>query len=184
MRAATACDPPPPGVTSPNLHVFPGTPYLDTRMRLQEYLRPDFILPDLDAGDVEGVVREVSVCAERAGIGSRDVIEEKLLERERAHPTVMGSGLAIPHATVPGLPAPVIGVALAPAPVQFGPTDLDPVRVFFVLLSPPGSEREHVKLLARICRLARHDDFIEQLESAQTNAEVIEVIEAIDAQHV
>jgi mannitol/fructose-specific phosphotransferase system IIA component (Ntr-type) len=57
------------------------------------------------------------------------------------------------------------------------------VRVFVVLLSPPGRERDHVKILARICRLMRHDDFIDLLESAADDEAVIGVIESIDAQH-
>ena len=97
---------------------------------------------------------------------------------------MIGSGLAIPHATVPGLSEPAIGVALAGDPVSYGPPGTDPVRLFFVLLSPPGTEREHVKLLARICRLARHDDFIDQLEAADDDASVIQIIESIDDQHV
>jgi mannitol/fructose-specific phosphotransferase system IIA component (Ntr-type) len=95
----------------------------------------------------------------------------------------MGSGLAIPHATVPGLKEPVIGVALAPEPVPFGPADSDPVRVFVVLLSPPGGEREHVKILARICRLMRHEGFLDELEAAETDERIVQVIEAVDAQH-
>jgi mannitol/fructose-specific phosphotransferase system IIA component (Ntr-type) len=154
-------------------------------MRLSEFLRDDFILLRLEARDVEGVVREVSAQATRAGVGAGSVIEEKLLERERLHPTVMGSGLAIPHATVPGLDAPVVGVALAgDEPIPFGGSDQEPVRVFFVLLSPPGREREHVKLLARICRLMRHEGFMDSLEAAPNARKVIEIIQTIDAQHV
>jgi mannitol/fructose-specific phosphotransferase system IIA component (Ntr-type) len=96
----------------------------------------------------------------------------------------MGSGLAIPHATVPGLTDPVIGVALAREPIVFGPEDTDPVRVFVVLLSPPGRERDHVKILARICRLMRHENFLDKLEEAADDQGIIQVIEAIDAQHV
>ena len=77
---------------------------------------------------MEGLVREVCARAAAAGICSADVIAEKLLERERAHPTVIGSGLAIPHATVPGLSEPVIGVALAGDPASYGPPGTDPVR--------------------------------------------------------
>jgi mannitol/fructose-specific phosphotransferase system IIA component (Ntr-type) len=84
---------------------------------------------------------------------------------------------------VPGLSEPVIGVALAREPIAFGPEDTDPVRVFVVLLSPPGREREHVKLLARICRLMRHEGFLDQLEEASDDQGIIRVIEAIDAQH-
>lgn len=54
---------------------------------------------------------------------------------------------------------------------------MDAVRVFFVLLSPPGTERQHVKLLARICRLVRQDNFVDRLEEAA----VVEAIESEDA---
>ncbi len=153
-------------------------------MRLKDYLREDFIVARLSARDMEGVLKEVSAKAGSADVGAADLIAEKLLEREHLHPTVIGAGLAIPHATVEGLSAPVIGIALAGEPIQFGPPEDEPVEVFFVLLSPPGSEREHVKLLARICRLARHEDFIDRLEEASDEAGILDVVEAIDAQHI
>jgi len=153
-------------------------------MRISHFLQPDFVISPLGARDLDGVVQELAACAVRAGVGSEKVIAEKLLEREREHSTVMGAGLAIPHATVPGLLEPVIGVAVSPEPVQFGSEELDPVRVFFVLLSPPGRERDHVKLLARICRLGRHDDFLQQLIAATDGEEVVRVIHLMDAEHV
>jgi len=152
-------------------------------MRLSEFLRSDFVLPHLQARDVDGVVHELSDRAGSVGVAPRELVADKLLERERLHSTVMGSGLAIPHATVPGLEEPVIGIALAREPVPFGPVDADPVRLFVVLLSPPGRERDHVKILARICRLMRHEDFIDRLEAAADDEAVIDVIESIDAQH-
>lgn len=152
-------------------------------MRLKEFLRADFVVPQLTARDVDGVVAEVSAQAAAAGVGPEDLISEKLLERERSHPTVIGSGLAIPHATVPGLKAPVIGVALAREEIPFAGPDEEGARLFFVLLSPPGYEREHVKLLARICRLVRHQGIFDELENAPDAAHVIEIIEAVDAQH-
>lgn len=153
-------------------------------MRLSEYLHGKFVLSDLQGRDVESVVREVSTRAASAGLGDEGLIADKLLERERSHTTVIGAGLAVPHATVPGLSRPVIGLALAREPVVFGPPESVPVRIFFVLLSPPGSEREHVKLLARICRLGRHESLIEKLERTQTEEDIVRVIESIDAQHV
>lgn len=153
-------------------------------MRLAEYLREDFVVADLEARDVESVVREVSARAAAAGLGAERMIADRLLERERSHTTAIGSGLAIPHATVPGLGAPVIGVAFAREPVQFGPPGSEPVRVFFVLLSPPGSEREHVKLLARICRLVRNASFLQRLERTATGDDILRVIESVDAEHV
>ena len=153
-------------------------------MYLEQFLRDDYVLLRLGTRDVEGIVGELSAKAGEIGVGPAALIGEKLLERERDHPTVMGGGLAIPHATVPGLARPVVGLALAgESPVPFGGPDLDPVRVFFVLLSPPGHEREHVKLLARICRLFRHEGFVDRLEGAEEPEQVAEIVRMVDSQH-
>jgi len=138
----------------------------------------------MEARDVDGIVHELSARAAGVGVGSASLIAERLLERERAHPTVVGAGLAIPHATVPGLEDPVIGIGRSDDPIDFGPPDLGPVRVFFVLLSPTGQERLHVKLLARICRLGRHHDFIGELVAAESEEGIIEVVGAMDRLHV
>jgi mannitol/fructose-specific phosphotransferase system IIA component (Ntr-type) len=154
-------------------------------MRLKDFFQDDFVMLRLQARDVEGVVAELAKQAGEVGVGPTALIEEKLMERERKHPTVMGSGLAIPHATVPGLKGPAIGVALAGGePIPFGGSDQDPVRIFFILVSPPGYEREHVKLLARICRLVRHEGFVDSLEAAEDTEAVVRIIESVDAQHV
>lgn len=152
-------------------------------MRLSEFLRSDFVLARLEARDVDGVIRELSAKAASAGVAPEDMVAGRLMERERAHPTVIGGGLAVPHATVPGLDQPVIGVALAPEPVVFGPPGTEPVQLFMVLLSPPGREREHVRILARICRLVRHEDFMDQLGAASDDQAIIRIIAAIDARH-
>ena len=154
-------------------------------MRLSDFLHKDFVLLRLHARDIGGVVSELAEKAGRAGIGSAEVIGRKLMERERLHPTVMGQGLAIPHATVPDTRGPAIGVALSGgAPIDFGGGEQGPVRVFFVLLSPPGHERDHVKLLARICRLVRHEDFIDSLEAAEDEQALVDIIKHVDDQHV
>ncbi len=153
-------------------------------MKLSDYLKHEFVVSHLEARDVEGVIGELAARAAAVGVGREETIREKLLERERVHPTVIGSGLAVPHATVPELKAPTIGLALAREPVQFGPPGVEPVRLFFVLLSPPGFEREHVKLLGRICRLVRHEDFIDRLEGAEDEEEILAIVEQVDRQHV
>lgn len=154
-------------------------------MRLKDYLRSDLVLPGLRASGVEGIVAELADhLAERGAVSSREEVERALLEREHAHSTALGHGIALPHATIAGLEGPVLLVATADEPILFGPAGTDPVRVFFVLLSPPGREREHVKLLARICRLVRHPDFVTSLQAANSGAEAVAIIERVDEEHV
>lgn len=154
-------------------------------MRLDRYLRSDLVLPDLEARDAEDVIRRISRHLEEQGaVESGETVERKLLAREETHSTALGHGMALPHATVEGLEEPVLMVALATEPVPFGPPDTDPVRVFFVLLSPPGHEGEHIKLLARICRLVRHPGFVDELQAAEDGRAAVDIIERVDEQHV
>ncbi|MDA0328964.1 MAG: PTS sugar transporter subunit IIA [Gemmatimonadetes bacterium] len=152
-------------------------------MRISDYLSPDFVVGRLTARDADGVLREVSDRAAAAGIGQADLIHARLLERERQQSTVLGPGLAIPHATVAGLAKPVIGIALAEEPVGFGPPEVEAVSVFLVLLSPPGHERAHIKLLARICRLGRDKTFIPTLIAAEGDQAIVDALGTLDAHY-
>lgn len=154
-------------------------------MRLSRYIREDFVLTDLEAGDVEETIHSLAThLASSGAVPDQAGVAEALLTRERDHTTAMDHGMALPHATMAGLDEPVLAVALAREPVPFGPPESEPVRVFFVLLSPPGRESQHIKLLARICRLVRHPGFVDRLGGASSGQEVIEIIEHVDAQHV
>lgn len=153
-------------------------------MRLRDYLRPDLILTDLRAADTAATLEAISAQLERAGVAPASDVLEGLSARERAHTTAIGAQMALPHTTVAGLADPVILVALAPVPVPFGPPENEPTRIFFTLLSPPGREGEHIKLLARICRLVRHTEFVDELLAADSPAAVLEVIRRVDELHV
>lgn len=172
--------PAPANISFPN-----GLDVPEAAMRLREYLRQDLVLTGFRAEGMESVISRISEHLEASAIvSSRDEVEAALLARERAHTTALGHGIAIPHATLPGLEHPSLLVALASEPIRFGPEESDPVRVFFVLLSPPGRENEHIKLLARICRLLRHPGFVEELQDAGSGEAAVAIIERVDQEHV
>ncbi len=154
-------------------------------MRLNQYLRADLVLTDLQAEDRRGVIEALADHLASTGVvPDREQVVLGLAQREEAHTTAMGHGMALPHATIAGLEQPVLMVALATDAIQFGPDDTDPVRIFFVLLSPPGREGEHIKLLARICRLIRHPGFVDEVSRVEDGEAAVAVIRRVDEQHV
>lgn len=154
-------------------------------MRLRDFIRPELVVTDLRANDVSETVHALVAHLGDCGVvPDGAAVAEALLAREAVHTTAMGNGVAVPHATVPGLHAPLIMVAVSPIGTPFGPVGLDPVRVFFVLLSPPERASLHIKLLARIARLVRHPGFLDRLHSARDPAAVLEAVERVDAEHV
>lgn len=154
-------------------------------MRLIEYLEPDFVLLDLRTTGIEDTLAAVVDRLDHAtGIGNRDAVLRALVERETTHSTSLGNGVALPHATVPGVDRPVVVVAIAPEGVHFADRESEPVRLFFVLLSPVAEAGTHIKLLARIVRLARRPGFVATLLEAESGQDLVESIERLDALHV
>jgi len=155
-------------------------------MRLSEYLEPDLILVDLDAGGPEDAIGAMVDRLHQAGkIDDPAAVGRAVLDREASHTTALGNGVALPHATVSGLDRAYVLVAVAPAGVAFGPdADENRERLFFMLLSPIDEAATHIKLLARIVRLVRRPDFVDALLEAGSAADIIDEIEREDALHV
>lgn len=154
-------------------------------MRLSEYLREDLVLHGLKANDRAGVLHAVAeFLEENHFVGSGENVFRVLSAREESHTTALGDGVALPHAVLPGLRDRLFLVASASEPVQYGPEGGDLVDIFFVLLSPPGREGEHIKLLARICRLVRQPGFLEDMRRAPDAVELFRTVLDEDARHV
>lgn len=154
-------------------------------MRLSEYIRPELVIPDLETTGVRDTLHALVDRLQQHGIvADPDALEESLLARESVHTTAMGHGVAVPHATLAGLERPLVLVAVAPGGTAFGPTGLDPVRIFFLLLSPVDRTSLHIKLLARICRLVRHPGFIDRLGEAGGADAILDEVGRVDGAHV
>jgi mannitol/fructose-specific phosphotransferase system IIA component (Ntr-type) len=154
-------------------------------MRLSDYLRDDLILHGLEAQDASGALEAFGALFEEKGhLPSRMEVVQALTAREESHTTCLGQGVAVPHATISGLPKPLLLVATTGTPIPFGPPESAPVDIFFVLLSPPGREGDHIKLLARICRLAQHPDDLDELRGAVNGGSLLEAILRVDSHHV
>jgi len=154
-------------------------------MRLREFLHPGLVVLDLEATERDEVIRSlVGYLARQEVITEPDALVERLLERERSHTTALDCGVAVPHAMVPGLDRSLVLVGIAPEGTAFGPPELDAVRVFFLVLSPPSASGQHIKLLARIARLACHPSFLARLTRAGSPATVLQEVERIDSEHV
>jgi PTS system nitrogen regulatory IIA component len=137
-------------------------------------IRPDLVFLDLECRSAEQVIGALAErAAGAAGLRScaRD-LEHALADRERLGSTAIGGGVAIPHAKVAGLKQPLLAVGVCRSGVDFGATDGQPVRVFFLIASPPDAPAEHLRLLAAISRwLGKGGDRVQAVAHAATPAD-------------
>lgn len=111
---------------------------------------------------------------------SADVLLERMEKRERQSPTSVGGGVAIPHAFVPEMAKPAIGVFLLKRTIQYGATKEDRVRTVFFLVGKEDKPEHHLPLLARIARLCSTPEFLEVLSKAKTNRELYKTVQLWD----
>jgi PTS system nitrogen regulatory IIA component len=139
--------------------------------------RPELIFPGLPATGPEGVLRALAGRVAAQGmVKDGDELFHKLWEREQLGSTGIGQGVAIPHCKLHGLARGVVAVGLVPEGVGFGAVDGQPVKVFFLVVSPAGSPAEHLQILAAISRWIRADDHAGRLLALGDPAAVYDLL--------
>jgi fructose-specific phosphotransferase system IIA component len=133
-------------------------------VHLGSLMRPDLIFPDLPAADRTEVLRAFAGrLAEQGLVNDADALFDKLREREQLGSTAIGGGIAIPHCKVDRLKSGVVSLGRVPQGVDFGAADGQPVRLFFLVISPSQSPAEHLQILAAISRWIRGGSRVEAL---------------------
>ncbi len=120
----------------------------------------------IDADSKQAVLEALADCFASAYGLVRDEVLERLEERERLGSTGFGRAVAIPHARIAGLGAPVVALLRINNPVAFDAADGLPVDLVIGLLSPENAGVTHLHALAAISRLVRDDRMREALATA------------------
>jgi PTS system nitrogen regulatory IIA component len=143
---------------------------------LTELLTPAQVVMPVVARDKAGVIAELTRhLADRWGCDYPEVLGA-VREREAGGSTGIGFGVAIPHARSAGIPELSLVCGVSPSPVPFDSIDGEPVRLFFLIVGPPASAGQHVKVLGRIAKLVRHEHVRQRLFQAATPNEFYNVL--------
>lgn len=139
-------------------------------MRLSELIGERMALQSRCSDMDEVIAVAAALCARDRPAAS---LAARIKEREATSSTVIGGGVAVPHAVIPGVPAAAALVTLA-EPLDLGePGDSNatPIALAVVLVSG-GTGREHLERLASVARIARHGG-ARELRDARDPAEVL-----------
>ncbi|MCS6985624.1 MAG: PTS sugar transporter subunit IIA [Leptospiraceae bacterium] len=96
---------------------------------------------------------------------------EAIIERERSLSTGLGSHVALPHASVAGLPKPLGVCCLLKEGIDFESIDLLPAKIIVMLLMPKGQFERHIRTLAGIAQLMNDQSFRDGLLEAKNPRE-------------
>jgi fructose-specific phosphotransferase system IIA component len=142
-------------------------------MKLSDLFTRENIETGLPPAEKEALLESIIKDLDKKGFirDSGKVIND-VIEREKVMSTGIGNGVAIPHAYTDGVDRLVAGFYRTDGDVDFEALDKENVDLFFIILGPPKSRRDHIKVLAKISRLLNHGDFREDLRKA-TDADAV-----------
>jgi PTS system nitrogen regulatory IIA component len=156
-------------------------------MKIVEFLRPEFVLADMQATEKTAALREICnfLGTRDSTLPPTDRMFQVLLEREQLRSTGIGDNVAIPHGRFAGLPQLVAAFARSPKGIEFIGTDDQPgtFHHFIVVFAPEASAGLHLKALARITRLFKNPELRRAILSAPDSAAIYRLITEEDAKY-
>ncbi len=144
---------------------------------ISELLNECFIDLDLHVDSKQEAIDRLSGLLSTSGkVSDQTHFVKAVLEREKLGSTAIGAGIAIPHARANTVNEVSIAFARSDSGIDFNSVDGDPVHLIFLLAAPIESGSLYLKLLARISRLLRYQDLIDDLKKATSKEEVVKII--------
>lgn len=147
-------------------------------VKVTDFMSEDLISLDLKSKTREDVLIELSELLEKSGkikTGNKDVYKS-LVEREKLGSTGIGKGVAIPHAKTESASELTVAFGISKKGINFNSMDEEDVNLFFAFASPNKDSHIYLKVLARISRLIREEEFRKTLYNAKKEEDIIKYI--------
>lgn len=152
-------------------------------MKLSDFLVKEALIPDLQAVDRNGAIRELVDSLSRAGCikaGDVDNLVRSVIQRENQGSTGFGKGVAVPHVKNDRVKKMVGTIGRSSRGVDFAALDRAPVYTVVLLLSPPDDPDRHLEAMESIFRHLQRDNFRRFLRQSETVEEIVELIGEAD----
>jgi len=145
--------------------------------KITDYITLDMISLDLKAKNKKEALLELSeLLGSSDSIDDPKIIEQALIERETLGSTGIGKGVAIPHAKTNFAKKLTIAFGRCNKGINFDSLDNQDVQLFFVFASPLSDSSIYLKILARISRLIRSENFRDKLLNAIDSEDILNII--------
>ncbi|HWP39275.1 MAG TPA: PTS sugar transporter subunit IIA [Tepidisphaeraceae bacterium] len=152
-------------------------------MKLKEFIVTEAIVPELQAGDRDGAIRELVESLSRAGALPASAIDEvvaALVKREQIGSTGFGKGVAVPHVKHAKIRKMVGTIGRSSRGIDFAALDHQPVYSIVLLLSPENQPQQHLQAMNIIFSNLQKDMFRRFLRQSTTRQAISDLLDEAD----
>ncbi|MDN6127319.1 MAG: fructose-specific PTS transporter subunit EIIC, partial [Tetragenococcus halophilus] len=142
-------------------------------MNINDLLIKEAMIMDLQATEKKAAIDEmVQKLYDVGRITDIDQFKDGILAREEQTSTGLGDGIAMPHAKNDAVKEATVLFAKSKQGVDYEALDGQPTYLFFMIAAPEGADDTHLQALAALSRQLVNQDFVEELNNAQTPDDV------------
>jgi PTS system nitrogen regulatory IIA component len=145
-------------------------------MDITKFINENSIFVDFKSKSKKNVLENISHEMSNGNIKEKDLIFEKLYEREKLGTTAFGNGIAIPHARIPDLKEPKVIIIKLVDAINFEAIDGEKVDLIISLIVPDKKNDLHVKLLAKIAELLENKTFRLRIREAANVKDILSIV--------
>ncbi|WP_105151499.1 PTS fructose transporter subunit IIABC [Streptococcus suis] len=150
-------------------------------MKIQDVLRKDVMLLDLQATSKEAVIDEmIASLVEKGYVTDFEVFKTGIMNREAQTTTGLGDGIAMPHAKNAAVKEATVLFAKSNKGVDYASLDGQPTDLFFMIAAPEGANDTHLAALAELSKYLMKPGFADKLRSVSSPEEVISVFDTAE----
>ena len=146
---------------------------------MSDFVCFEALVPELQAGDRDGVIVELVSLLERAGrLGkatSRE-IQKEVIKREKEASTGMGKGVAVPHVKHQAVSDVVAAIGLSRVGIDFSALDKQPVYSVILLISPIENPDSHLQAMENVFMHLQKEKFRKFLRQCNTPEQIKELV--------
>ena len=143
-------------------------------MKIQDLLRKDVMLLDLQATEKTAVIEEmIKSLVDHGYVTDFETFKEGILAREALTSTGLGDGIAMPHSKNSAVKEATVLFAKSNKGVDYESLDGQPTDLFFMIAAPEGANDTHLAALAELSQYLMKDGFADKLRKVSSPDEVI-----------
>ena len=143
-------------------------------MKIQDLLRKDVMLLDLQATEKTAVIEEmIQNLVDHGYVTDFETFKEGILAREALTSTGLGEGIAMPHSKNSAVKEATVLFAKSNKGVDYESLDGQPTDLFFMIAAPEGANDTHLAALAELSQYLMKDGFADKLRRVSSPDEVI-----------
>jgi Kef-type K+ transport system membrane component KefB/mannitol/fructose-specific phosphotransferase system IIA component (Ntr-type) len=151
--------------------------------QFQQFLPARAFVPRLKARERREAIGELCLALAETGAIDARTASAAVWQREQTAPTGIGSTIAVPHARLAGMKAPIVALGLSSEGIDFDAPDGLGARIVMVILSPLEDDGAQLEILSDLARFFARPEVRSRALAVRTHTELLALVQAERAAH-